>query len=74
MINLKLSYKLNNEMKNETAYEPIDFFNVVKIIEKRVDIFKVFLFDFINKEKGKFILPDYDLKKKIKENQYSEKT
>ena len=67
MINLKLSYKLNNEMKNETAYEPIDFFNVVKIIEKRVDIFKKFLFFFINKEKGKFILPDYDLKNKIKE-------
>lgn len=63
----KLSYKLNNEMKKQTTFDPVKEYNIVKIIEKRVDIFQAFLFDFINKEKGKFILPDYDLKKKLKE-------
>jgi hypothetical protein len=64
---LKLSYKLNNEMKEQTSFQPVKDYNIVKIIEKRVEKFKTFLFHFINKEMSKFILPDYNLKKEIQE-------
>lgn len=64
---LKLTYKLNNEMKQETMFLPIKEYNVVKIIEKRVEQFKIGLFQFINEEMSKFILPDYDLKKELED-------
>ncbi len=67
--NLRLSYKLNNKMKEKPIdkydFKPLEEYNVVKIIEKMVEEFKIFLFDFINEEKGKFILPCYDLKKEL---------
>jgi hypothetical protein len=62
---LRLSYKLSNEMKEQTSLKPTEDYNLIKIIEKRVEEFKIFLFDFINEEKGKFILPCYDLKKEL---------
>jgi len=46
---------------------PTEEYNVVKIIEKRVEKFEIFLFDFINKEKDKFFLSNYNLKKKIED-------
>jgi hypothetical protein len=65
--NLRLSYKLNNKMKQQTSLKPTEDYNVIKIIEKRVEKFKTFLFHFINEKMGKFILPDYNLKKEIQE-------
>ena len=65
--NLRLSYKLNNKMKEQTSLKPTEDYNVIKIIEKRVEKFKTFLFHFINEKMGKFILPDYNLKKEIQE-------
>jgi hypothetical protein len=63
--NLRLSYKLNNKMKQQTSLKPTEDYNVIKIIEKMVEEFKIFLFDFINEEMNKFILPCYDLKKEL---------